>query len=63
MKITLGTGSFLNLNTGTQCPASIYGLYPLVAWKYTDEQSGTTELVYCMEGAERINSLFHLNKN
>lgn len=52
MKITLGTGSFLNLNTGTQCPASIYGLYPLVAWKYTDERkSAKSELVYCMEGA------------
>lgn len=51
IKITLGTGSFLNLNTGSQCPASIYGLYPLVAWKYTDEKSGKSELVYCMEGA------------
>lgn len=50
IKITLGTGSFLNLNTGTQCPASIYGLYPLVAWRYTDKQSDKSELVYCMEG-------------
>lgn len=49
IKITLGTGSFLNLNTGSQCPASIYGLYPLVAWRYADKQN--TELVYCMEGA------------
>lgn len=51
IKITLGTGSFLNLNTGTQCPASIYGLYPLVAWKYAGKQSENSELVYCMEGA------------
>lgn len=50
IKITLGTGSFLNLNTGSQCPASIYGLYPLVAWRYGDKQSDS-ELVYCMEGA------------
>ncbi|XP_055322195.1 putative glycerol kinase 5 [Sitodiplosis mosellana] len=49
IKITLGTGSFLNLNTGSQCPASIYGLYPLVAWRYADKKN--TELVYCMEGA------------
>lgn len=51
IKITLGTGSFLNLNTGSQCPASIYGLYPLVAWRYNEKQSDKTELVYCMEGA------------
>lgn len=51
IKITLGTGSFLNLNTGAQCNASIYGLYPLVAWKYKDKQSTNSELVYCMEGA------------
>lgn len=51
IKITLGTGSFLNLNTGSQCPASIYGLYPLVAWRYADKQSEHSELVYCMEGA------------
>lgn len=51
IKITLGTGSFLNLNTGSQCPASIYGLYPLVAWRYNDKQSNNNELIYCMEGA------------
>lgn len=51
IKITLGTGSFLNLNTGSQCPASIYGLYPLVAWRYNERQGEKTELVYCMEGA------------
>lgn len=51
IKITLGTGSFLNLNTGPQCPASIYGLYPLVAWRYADKPADKTELVYCMEGA------------
>lgn len=51
IKITLGTGSFLNLNTGTQCNASIYGLYPLVAWKCKDKETPNGELVYCMEGA------------
>lgn len=51
IKITLGTGSFLNLNTGAQCNASIYGLYPLVAWKCKDKESPNSELVYCMEGA------------
>lgn len=51
IKITLGTGSFLNLNTGEQCHASIYGLYPLVAWRYKEKQTEKSELVYCMEGA------------
>lgn len=51
IKITLGTGSFLNLNTGTHCPASIYGLYPLVAWKCSNKKNNESELVYCMEGA------------
>lgn len=41
----------MNLNTGPQCPASIYGLYPLVAWRYADKPADKTELVYCMEGA------------
>lgn len=51
IKITLGTGSFMNLNTGTHCPASIYGLYPLVAWRCNNKKNGESELVYCMEGA------------
>lgn len=51
IKVTLGTGSFLNLNTGSQCHASIYGLYPLVAWQYTSRNDSKTELIYCMEGA------------
>lgn len=52
IKITLGTGSFLNLNTGSQCHASIYGLYPLVAWKCDGKLSNDKpETIYCMEGA------------
>lgn len=44
IKVTLGTGSFLNLNTGSECNASIYGLYPLVAWNHG-------EVIYTMEGS------------
>lgn len=51
IKVTLGTGSFLNVNTGSECSASIYGLYPLVAWQYEDYNENKTELVYCIEGA------------
>ncbi|CAH1393847.1 unnamed protein product [Nezara viridula] len=44
-KVTLGTGTFLNVNTGDQPHTSFNGLYPLVAWKFNEE------LVYMAEGA------------
>ncbi|XP_055682185.1 putative glycerol kinase 5 isoform X1 [Lutzomyia longipalpis] len=50
VKVTLGTGSFMNLNTGKDCHASIYGLYPLVAWRVFNRDSNTTEVAYCVEG-------------
>lgn len=50
VKITLGTGAFLNLITGSTCHASVMGMYPLVAWQFRDarEQARTS---YCVEGA------------
>ncbi|XP_076173094.1 glycerol kinase 5 isoform X2 [Ptiloglossa arizonensis] len=45
LKITMGTGTFLNVNTGTKAHASVTGLYPLVGWRIRDE------LVYVVEGA------------
>lgn len=54
MKITLGTGSFLDVNTGDECHASIHGMYPLVAWQTTKSVAGakdTLETVYCVEGS------------
>ena len=45
LKITMGTGTFLNVNTGSKPHASITGLYPLVGWRIRDE------LVYVVEGA------------
>lgn len=48
MKVTLGTGSFLDLNTGSSCHASVHGLYPLVAW--TVAKDDQQEVVYSMEG-------------
>ncbi|XP_058832742.1 putative glycerol kinase 5 [Topomyia yanbarensis] len=53
VKITLGTGSFLNVNTGSTCLASVHGLYPLVGYKMTSPHG--TELVYLMEGASNDN--------
>lgn len=49
IKVTLGTGSFLNVNTASECNASIYGLYPLVAWKCG--KSRQNAIAYAMEGA------------
>lgn len=49
LKVTLGTGSFLDLNTGETCHASIHGLYPMVAWKVMGGGGGDS-LVYLMEG-------------
>ncbi|KOC59001.1 Putative glycerol kinase 5 [Habropoda laboriosa] len=45
LKITMGTGTFVNVNTGTKAHASVTGLYPLVGWRINDE------LVYIVEGA------------
>ncbi|XP_058460929.1 putative glycerol kinase 5 isoform X2 [Malaya genurostris] len=53
VKITLGTGSFLNVNTGSTCLASVHGLYPLVGHKLTFPHG--TELIYLMEGASNDN--------
>ncbi|XP_033228077.1 putative glycerol kinase 5 isoform X2 [Belonocnema kinseyi] len=45
LKVTMGTGSFLNVNTGQEPHASVTGLYPLVGWRLG------SELVYVVEGA------------
>ncbi|XP_015516346.1 putative glycerol kinase 5 isoform X1 [Neodiprion lecontei] len=45
LKITLGTGTFVNVNTGTNPHASLTGLYPLVGWRLG------AETIYVVEGA------------
>ncbi|XP_015118060.1 putative glycerol kinase 5 [Diachasma alloeum] len=45
LKVTMGTGTFLDVNTGGQPHASVAGLYPLVAWRIG------SELIYAAEGA------------
>ncbi|XP_036341329.1 putative glycerol kinase 5 [Rhagoletis pomonella] len=50
VKITLGTGAFLNLTTGSDCHASLMGMYPLVAWQFRDAQE-CARTIYCIEGA------------
>uniref|UniRef100_A0A3Q3ITV8 Glycerol kinase 5 n=1 Tax=Monopterus albus TaxID=43700 RepID=A0A3Q3ITV8_MONAL len=44
VKITMGTGNFMDINTGNKPHTSVQGLYPLVGWKIGDE------VVYLAEG-------------
>lgn len=51
VKLTLGTGSYMNVNSGSQCHASIHGLYPIIAWSCRDyENPQKKDLTYCIEG-------------
>ncbi|XP_052848085.1 putative glycerol kinase 5 [Drosophila gunungcola] len=45
VKVTMGTGAFLNLVTGERCHAAVSGMYPLVAWQIK------SKAIYCIEGA------------
>ncbi|XP_024872657.1 putative glycerol kinase 5 isoform X2 [Temnothorax curvispinosus] len=45
LKITMGTGTFVNVNTGQQPHASVAGLYPVVGWRIGKE------LIYIAEGS------------
>ncbi|XP_035911934.1 putative glycerol kinase 5 isoform X4 [Anopheles stephensi] len=51
VKVTMGTGSFLNVNTGTKCLASVHGLYPLIGYKLQSGTSASVDINYLMEGA------------
>ncbi|XP_041357240.1 putative glycerol kinase 5 isoform X2 [Gigantopelta aegis] len=44
VKCTLGTGTFIDLNTGSKPHASVAGLYPLIGWKIG------SEMVFIAEG-------------
>ncbi|XP_076601702.1 glycerol kinase 5 [Chaetodon auriga] len=44
VKITMGTGTFMDINTGNKPHTSVAGLYPLVGWKIG------SEVVYLAEG-------------
>ncbi|KAM4605091.1 glycerol kinase 5 [Polymixia lowei] len=44
VKITMGTGTFMDINTGNKPHASIAGLYPIVGWKIG------SEVAYLAEG-------------
>ncbi|PAA71363.1 hypothetical protein BOX15_Mlig002649g1, partial [Macrostomum lignano] len=48
VKVTLGTGTFLDWNTGKEPYASMKGLYPVIGWVLDGDQSGPT---YMIEGS------------
>nr|XP_016926299.2 putative glycerol kinase 5 [Drosophila suzukii] len=50
VKVTMGTGAFLNLVTGERCHAAISGMYPLVAWQLKSP-ARNQGAIYCIEGA------------
>ena len=52
--MSLGSGSFLDVNTGQDVHASIRGLVPLVGWKMG------SELVYFAEGKSKFFLFFLL---
>ncbi|KOX80352.1 Putative glycerol kinase 5 [Melipona quadrifasciata] len=45
LKITLGTGTFVNVNSGSEMHTSTSGMYPAIGWRIGEE------LVYMIEGA------------
>ncbi|KAK3911022.1 Putative glycerol kinase 5, partial [Frankliniella fusca] len=45
IKVTMGTGTFVNINTAGKPHASVKGLYPVVGWRVGGD------LVYLVEGA------------
>jgi glycerol kinase len=49
-KNTYGTGSFVLMNMGTECPAPVEGLLTTIAWSLPTE-SGSPQLTYAYEGA------------
>lgn len=46
IKCTLGTGLFLNINTGNKPHASMTGYYPVIGWKMGDEMAYLAEAAF-----------------
>lgn len=49
-QITLGTGAFLNINTGNKCKGSINGASPMVAWDLTTKRKRPSKVFYTERG-------------
>lgn len=48
-KITVGTGTFLNVNTGGKCQGSRNGAHPMIAWKIQLRQKESDSIVFYTE--------------
>uniref|UniRef100_A0A915KQ49 Carbohydrate kinase FGGY N-terminal domain-containing protein n=1 Tax=Romanomermis culicivorax TaxID=13658 RepID=A0A915KQ49_ROMCU len=44
IKLTLGTGMFMDMNTGNAAHASLRGIYPLVGWKINEDLTYLAEI-------------------
>ncbi|XP_023029275.2 glycerol kinase 5 [Leptinotarsa decemlineata] len=53
VKVTLGTGSFLNINTSGKLHPSLNGIYPIVGWKIKNEITFISE-VSCNDAGSLI---------
>ncbi|KAK9891060.1 hypothetical protein WA026_013386 [Henosepilachna vigintioctopunctata] len=53
LKITIGTGSFINVNTGSRADCTFDGMYPLVGWKLEGIMTYLTEAP-CSDGGSLV---------
>lgn len=50
-KVTMGTGMFMCINTGTRPHASVKGLYPIIGWKLGDDLTFVAEGMFSSIGS------------
>nr|XP_033814049.1 putative glycerol kinase 5 isoform X2 [Geotrypetes seraphini] len=63
VKLTMGTGTFMDINTGSKPHTSIAGLYPLIGWKIGEEvvflaEGNASDTGTAIKWAQKLN-LFH----
>lgn len=56
LKITIGTGAFLGVNTGSSIYPSLSNMYPLISWKLNSQLNYLLEIP-CVESGFLINWL------
>lgn len=68
-KVTLGTGSFLSVNTGAEIHSGLRGVYPVVGWKLRNQrratyliETGSSDTGTAIEWAEQAELFFRKDK-
>lgn len=61
-QITLGTGAFLNINTGNKCKGSKNGAYPMVGWDLSTKRKRTSRVFYTERGFNESATLVRFAK-